>query len=446
MIQIYSNLGKKLLISNIFIIVSFSIDNNSVGKLEITEDVLSSTSGDVMVQEALRDAYSEGINLVYVLSPIELCSETPSTPKFKLPGVVVDDKTTYQLFANTLDEVTLRKNAYSNENIRIRIEPKSTDNNSTTLKELAVAAGEWSRFRVDTNIPSNIYESIFEAWLKNSINRSIADEIFVAKDVKTNEDIGFITVKRHNNNIINIGLLSVNSKFRRQNIAKSLLSRAVLYALESNDYNSNTIITVITQGLNKIACLCYEHFGFTKYSIQTVLHAWLPQHIIEPLQRSDKAKLQFCKQYFTGNESKYIHQVLNSGLDSAARFTTMCASKLQEIFGPESERVIMTPSGTAALEMAALLINLKENDEVIMPSYTFSSTANAVVLRGAKPVFIDIKIDTLNINEKLIEAAITERTKAIFVVHYAGCPCEMDEICEIAKRYNLFVIEDAAQG
>ena len=124
----------------------------------------------------------------------------------------------------------------------------------------------------------------------------------------------------------------------------------------------------------------------------------------------------------------------------------MCAARMKEILGPDSERVVMVPSGTAALEMAALLADLKEGDEVIMPSYTFSSTANAFVLRGAVPVFIDVRPDTFNIDEKLIEQAITSKTKAICAVHYGGVPCEMDTICAIAAKHNIFVIEDAAQG
>lgn len=106
----------------------------------------------------------------------------------------------------------------------------------------------------------------------------------------------------------------------------------------------------------------------------------------------------------------------------------------------------MVPSGTAALELAALLCDLQPGDEVIMPSYTFSSTANAFVLRGAVPVFVDVHEATLNINESLIEAAITEKTKVICVVHYAGMACEMDTIVGIAKKHRLKVIEDAAQA
>ncbi|MEZ9245987.1 dTDP-4-amino-4,6-dideoxygalactose transaminase [Vibrio lentus] len=112
----------------------------------------------------------------------------------------------------------------------------------------------------------------------------------------------------------------------------------------------------------------------------------------------------------------------------------------------KSEKTLMTPSCTAALELAALLIDISPGDEVIMPSYTFVSTANAFVLRGAKIIFVDVKPETMNINENLIEEAITEKTKAIVPVHYAGVPCEMNKIMEIADKYDLFVIEDAAQG
>ena len=125
-------------------------------------------------------------------------------------------------------------------------------------------------------------------------------------------------------------------------------------------------------------------------------------------------------------------------------YTKKCQQWLEQKFN--IKKVLLTTSCTSALEMAAILCNIKGGDEVIMPSYTFVSTANAFVLRGAKIVFIDIRHDTMNMNEKLIEAAITKRTKAIVPVHYAGVACEMDEIMRIAKKYNLYVIEDAAQG
>lgn len=129
-------------------------------------------------------------------------------------------------------------------------------------------------------------------------------------------------------------------------------------------------------------------------------------------------------------------------------YTNACSELLRNKLSCDGQdtTVLLTQSCTAALEMAAILCELKEGDEVIMPSYTFVSTANAVVLRGAKPVFVDIRTDTLNIDEQKIEAAVTEKTRAIFVVHYAGVACHMKPIMELAEKYNLIVVEDAAQA
>ncbi|MBM7661685.1 dTDP-4-amino-4,6-dideoxygalactose transaminase [Bacillus mesophilus] len=147
----------------------------------------------------------------------------------------------------------------------------------------------------------------------------------------------------------------------------------------------------------------------------------------------------------TGRENEYIKQVIEGKrLSGDGPFTHQCSRWIEKHFN--SPKVLLTTSCTHALEMAAILLDLKEGDEVIMPSYTFVSTANAFVLRGAKIVFVDIRPDTMNIDETLIEAAITERTKAIVPVHYAGVACEMDTIMKIALEHNLLVIEDAAQG
>ncbi|NBU64190.1 MAG: dTDP-4-amino-4,6-dideoxygalactose transaminase [Chloroflexia bacterium] len=156
-------------------------------------------------------------------------------------------------------------------------------------------------------------------------------------------------------------------------------------------------------------------------------------------------KVPFNSPYMTGQELDYIAQAYNlHKLSGNGQFTQHCHKILQQQVG--SQKVLLTHSCTAALEMASILCDLQPGDEVIMPSFTFVSTANAVVLRNAIPVFVDIRPDTLNIDETLIEAAITPRTKAICVVHYAGVACEMDTIMDIATRHNLFVIEDAAQG
>lgn len=148
---------------------------------------------------------------------------------------------------------------------------------------------------------------------------------------------------------------------------------------------------------------------------------------------------------YIGKEDKYIKQAIDSRkICGDGQFTKKCNEKFEEI--TDAKKVLMTTSGTSALEMAALLADIKPGDEVIMPSYTFVSTANAFVLRGATIVFVDIRPDTMNIDENLIEDAITEKTKAIVPVHYGGVACEMDTICDIAKRHNLVVVEDAAQG
>lgn len=155
--------------------------------------------------------------------------------------------------------------------------------------------------------------------------------------------------------------------------------------------------------------------------------------------------IPFNYPYKTGKELDYISDAMQIGrLAGDGVYTGRCHSWLEKNTG--CNRALLTHSCTAALEMAAILADIGPGDEVIMPSYTFVSTANAFVLRGGVPVFVDIREDTLNLDENLIEAAITSRTKAIVPVHYAGVPCEMDVIMDIATRHNLFVIEDAAQG
>jgi dTDP-4-amino-4,6-dideoxygalactose transaminase len=156
-------------------------------------------------------------------------------------------------------------------------------------------------------------------------------------------------------------------------------------------------------------------------------------------------KIPFNKPFIVGKELYYIAQaVLEGRISGDGTYTKHCHHWLEEHLG--SPQALLTHSCTAALEMAALLCDIQPGDEIIMPSYTFVSTANAFVLRGGVPVFVDIRPDTLNLDETLIEAAITPRTKAIVPVHYAGVPCEMDAIMDIAHRHKLLVVEDAAQA
>ena len=153
----------------------------------------------------------------------------------------------------------------------------------------------------------------------------------------------------------------------------------------------------------------------------------------------------FNKPYLTGKEVEYIAEAQTMGqLAGDGVFTQRCNAWLEQNTG--CHKTLLTHSCTAALDMTAILADIQPGDEIIMPSYTFVSTANAFVLRGGVPVFVDIRPDTLNIDENLIEDAITQKTKAIVPVHYAGVACEMDAILDIARRHKLLVIEDAAQG
>jgi dTDP-4-amino-4,6-dideoxygalactose transaminase len=155
--------------------------------------------------------------------------------------------------------------------------------------------------------------------------------------------------------------------------------------------------------------------------------------------------IPFNKPPFTGNEEKYVLESMRSSkISGDGEFAKRCHQWFEEKLG--CKKALLTTSCTSALEMAAILLGIKEDDEVIMPSYTFVSTANAFVLRGAKIVFVDIRPDTMNIDETKIEQAITNKTKVIVPVHYAGVACEMDTIMDIANRHSLFVVEDAAQG
>ncbi|ALO35124.1 TDP-4-oxo-6-deoxy-D-glucose aminotransferase [Colwellia sp. MT41] len=148
---------------------------------------------------------------------------------------------------------------------------------------------------------------------------------------------------------------------------------------------------------------------------------------------------------YTGNEDQYVLSAMRSNkISGDGKYSQLCHQWFDKKLN--CAKSLLTPNCTQALEMAAILIDIKAGDEVIMPSYTFVSTANAFVLRGAKIVFVDIRPDTMNIDETLIEQAITDKTKAIVPVHYAGIACEMDTIMAIAKRHHLYVIEDAAQG
>ncbi len=179
-------------------------------------------------------------------------------------------------------------------------------------------------------------------------------------------------------------------------------------------------------------------FGYPESSAERSTHDAPETYSLQPV-------IPFNKPFIAGKELYYIAQAVTLGnIGGDGHFTQRCSRLLEERFG--ISKVLLTPSCTAALEMAAMLCDLGPGDQVILPSYTFVSTASAVLRTGAQPVFVDIRPDTLNLDEAKVEAALTERTKAVFVVHYAGVACEMDRILAIARSRDLVVVEDAAQG
>lgn len=227
-----------------------------------------------------------------------------------------------------------------------------------------------------------------------------------------------------------IGLLAVSSIFHRKGLGSALLQSACGWA----HGKGATIITVATQAENVPAMKFYESQGFAVISHRPFYHIWLPF----------SGKIRHNLPYFTGREVRNLRALMaTESVESLGFYTKECQQWICDKMG--CDVVLLTGSATSALEQAAILCNLQPGDEVIMPSYTFVSTANAVVLRGAIPVFVDVST-TLHIDVSKIEAAISKHTKAIIAVHYAGYPCEMDTIMKIADEHNLLVIEDAAQA
>jgi TDP-4-keto-6-deoxy-D-glucose transaminase len=163
------------------------------------------------------------------------------------------------------------------------------------------------------------------------------------------------------------------------------------------------------------------------------------------LKEEVKIMIPFNKAVYLPEAFECVKEAVESGMIAGdGKYTKLCSEWMERRFC--AKKILLTTSCSAALEMSAILLDIQKGDEVIMPSYTFVSTANAFVLRGARIIFVDIRPDTMNMDEKLIEQAITSRTKAIVVVHYAGVSCEMDQIMKIARQYSLPVVEDAAQG
>ncbi len=226
------------------------------------EEVPPNRRSSVEIQGALRRSYHFGIKVVYIYDVPMAAAEIDEADSTKvIPGILVDRKTTFRMQLGGTDPSHLVSSIYLppavqssssvTGNIRISVFPRMAECNSSALTSLAIASGQWSRFRTDTNIPSGVFEKMFSAWLNNSVNGSIADEVFVAREFRadgtTSEEIGFVTVKLKGQ-VVHIGLLAVDAQYRRQGVAAKLMHKAMLWGLERTGFHPSTELSVVTQG------------------------------------------------------------------------------------------------------------------------------------------------------------------------------------------------------
>ena len=305
------------------------------------------------------------------------------------------------------------------------------------LFELSQTAGGNSRFQLDPNISVEQFESVYSTWMQNCVNHRVADVVLTARmDSLT---VGMVTLKLDpQTESTSIVLLAVHEEYRRLGIGKALVAAAFRWTLDIG----LAVCTVVTQETNLSARKLYERCGALEMSRSTDFHFWLSS---TPFNDPVNSSIPQNKPYMTGNELVNLEEIFkNEEVATHGKYGKMCQEQLESELG--ALKALLVTSGTSALELCSLAIGVQPGDEIIMPSYTFVSTASAFVNHGGVPVFVDIRRDTQNIDETKIINAITDRTKAIVVVHYAGVPCEMDTIMEIAARHKLRVIEDNAHG
>lgn len=319
------------------------------------------------------------------------------------------------------------------------------------LTQLALIAGKHSRFRLDPAFTKIQFKRMYSAWVNNSISGEAADRIiaiqcknsepFMTQEVirpngKGGDIAGFITIKLvSGTSMACIGLLAVSPSYQRRGLGLALISAAESWVKSQGV----RILSVKTQVANREAVSFYSSLGFTPLGPPKMeYHIWLTHKVLP--------RIRYNVPCLTGDEISEISRMITANaIDSLGPYTQACEKWLKEKL--ECSKVLLTLSATAALEQAVILCGVGPGDEVIIPSYTFVSTANAVALRGAVPVFVDITGNgDLNLDPEAVRRSLTGRTKAIIVVHYGGKACNMDSIMEIAEEFHLTVIEDAAQA
>lgn len=310
---------------------------------------------------------------------------------------------------------------------------------TSSLLRLSVEAGKASRFNTDPNLSASRFEAMCHALMHEGVAKKGADAVLVARaEGEATDAVAGVVAVQAKDGVVQVSLLAVDPARRREGLGTALMAAACEWGVRRG---VGTLSVSIPTRNFEARKLCERCGGVVSEHVNE-FHFWLAgAPFADPIQ----SEIPNAKPFLGGGELENLKGLFESRcVQTHMSFGPANEKLLEEELGVK--KALLVGSGTQALEMCSFCVGGEKGVEVIMPSYTFVSTANAFVTHGATPVFVDVRRDTQNIDETKIEAAITEKTRAICVVHYAGVACEMDTIMAIAKKHNLFVVEDNAHG
>lgn len=414
----------------------------AVEKLAFDTELMSLPIGrinsDVLTPEELRTtlktATADGFKLLYWKLETSHPASEPIVQEVLRSNHFLCGKVTYRTELNRSVMQILRRMLDAKG---VTCSTFTGDKPTPELTELAIASGGLSRFGTDPNMPGLACRSLYTKWMENSVSGKAADVVLVAYD-EAGATAGMVTVKL-SGTISSICLIAVADTHRRRGIGSLLMVEAFEWSLN----RGATACTVATQTANLGACALYEKSGGIAFERINDFHFWIGKEEEKP--NDPMSDIPNNKPHLGTQELKNVEALIKSCLiGTHYQYGPKCEAMLQKDLGVE--RALLVHSATGALELCAMCVGAEPGVEIIVPDFTFVSTALCFVTHGATPVLVDIRKDTQNIDETKIEAAITPKTRAICVVHYAGVACEMDTIMAIAKKHNLFVVEDNAHG
>ena len=387
------------------------------------------------LENILSKAASDGIKLVFCRFPAAHPNIHNIVERAYTDNHFTDVSIQYRFKLDETHLISLRTNHVERDLVVAQYVESQA---SATLVQLGTICGCSSSYNMDPNISALQMENLF----KNMTQDSVAgiDSIVVIGAWKSGDkkELTGMATLQENGKCIYIRLLAVRPHEQRNGAGRALMMGAMNWALS----RSCTAVQVETSQGNFPARRLFESCGGAKLPAEHIFHFYIGSDVVDDASQSE---IPNNKPYLGEGEIANLKAIFDArAIQTNANHGPACEKRLEKELN--ALKVLLVTSGTAALEMCSLLVGSESGVEIIMPSYTFVSTANAFVIHGATPVFVDIRSDTQNIDENKIEAAITSRTRAIVCVHYAGVPCEMDSILEIASRHKLLVVEDNAHG